>query len=197
MLVLLRELWTLSSRGGGIGSYWGNLRSIGEKVKGSGKTSGIIPFIVVQNALTLAISQGSLRRGSSAVYLPVNHPEISEFLDIRRPTGGDPNRKALNIHHGVVVDDKFMHAVKHDLDFELISPKDQKVAEVVKARNIWIKILTTRLETGEPYILYIDNVKKLLPQSYKGLGLDVKGFTLWLWCQCKSYYLCHKRALCC
>ncbi|MEO0961034.1 MAG: ribonucleotide reductase N-terminal alpha domain-containing protein, partial [Pseudomonadota bacterium] len=89
------NVW-LASKGGGIGSYWGNLRSIGETVGGVGKTSGIIPFIRVMDSLTLAISQGSLRRGSAAVYLDVNHPEIEEFIELRRPTGGDPNRKALN-----------------------------------------------------------------------------------------------------
>src|SRR3954468_16237011 len=105
------DLWNenvwLASRGGGIGSYWGNLRSIGERVGGNGKTSGIVPFIRVQDSLTLAISQGSLRRGSSAVYMPIDHPEIEEFIDLRRPTGGDPNRKALNIHHAVVITDEF------------------------------------------------------------------------------------------
>ncbi|AHC39341.1 ribonucleoside-diphosphate reductase subunit alpha [Ehrlichia muris] len=167
------NVW-LASKGGGIGSYWGNLRSIGEKVRGSGKTSGIIPFIVVQNALTLAISQGSLRRGSSAVYLPVWHPEIEEFLDLRKPTGGDPNRKALNIHHGVVLSDKFMRCVENDEPWDLISPKDQSVLFTVKARDIWIKILTTRVETGEPYILFIDQVDNNKPEIYKKLNLDIK-----------------------
>jgi len=101
------NVW-LASRGGGIGSYWGNLRSIGEKVGMNGKTSGVVPFIRVMDSLTLAISQGSLRRGSAAVYLPVNHPEIEEFIEIRRPTGGDPNRKALNLHHGLLISDAFM-----------------------------------------------------------------------------------------
>ena len=167
------NVW-LASKGGGIGSYWGNLRSIGEKVRGSGKTSGIIPFIVVQNALTLAISQGSLRRGSSAVYLPVWHPEIEEFLDLRKPTGGDPNRKALNIHHGVVLSDKFMKCVENDESWDLISPKDQSVLFTVKARDIWIKILTTRVETGEPYILFIDQVDHNKPEIYKKLNLNIK-----------------------
>ncbi|RZB13129.1 ribonucleoside-diphosphate reductase subunit alpha [Ehrlichia minasensis] len=167
------NVW-LASKGGGIGSYWGNLRSIGEKVRGSGKTSGIIPFIVVQNALTLAISQGSLRRGSSAVYLPVWHPEIEEFLDLRKPTGGDPNRKALNIHHGVVLSDKFMRCVENDEPWDLVSPKDQSVIFTVKARDIWIKILTTRVETGEPYILFIDQVEQNKPEIYKKLNLNIK-----------------------
>ena len=107
------NVW-LASKGGGIGSYWGNLRSIGEKVGAVGKTSGVIPFIRVMDSLTLAISQGSLRRGSAAVYLPVWHPEIEEFVEIRRPTGGDPNRKALNLHHGILVSDAFMRAVEAD-----------------------------------------------------------------------------------
>ncbi|WP_037349452.1 ribonucleoside-diphosphate reductase subunit alpha, partial [Anaplasma marginale] len=177
-LVGILNLWNenvwLASRGGGIGSYWGNLRSIGEKVRSSGKTSGIIPFIVVQNALTLAISQGSLRRGSSAVYLPVGHPEIEEFLDIRKPTGGDPNRKALNIHHGVLLTDEFMQAVEQDKPWDLVSPKDKCVISTVRARDLWIKILTTRVETGEPYLVFVDTVNKHKPDIYKELGLEVK-----------------------
>ena len=172
------DLWNenvwLAAKGGGIGSYWGNLRSIGETVNRSGKTSGIIPFIRVQDSLTLAISQGSLRRGSSAVYLPVWHPEIEEFLDMRKPTGGDPNRKALNIHHGVVIPDSFMQAVQDDAMWDLISPHNQKVIHSVKARDIWIKILTMRIETGEPYILFIDSVQSHMPETYKALGLKVK-----------------------
>ena len=172
------DLWNenvwLAAKGGGIGSYWGNLRSIGSRVKGSGKTSGIIPFIVVQNSLTLAISQGSLRRGSSAVFLPVSHPEIEEFIDLRRPIGGDPNRKALNIHHGVVVTDDFMHAVANNEQWKLISPEDNSVRATISARYLWIKILTARMDTGEPYILFIDNVESARPESYKKLGLNVK-----------------------
>lgn len=172
------DLWTenvwLAARGGGIGSYWGNLRSIGEKVKGNGKTSGVIPFLRVQDSLTLAISQGSLRRGSSAVYLQISHPEIEEFVELRRPTGGDPNRKALNIHHGVVITDDFMMAVQNDSPWELKSPKDGRVVSVVNARELWIRLLTTRIETGEPYLLFIDNVNKAVPAHHKKLGLNVK-----------------------
>jgi ribonucleoside-diphosphate reductase alpha chain len=172
------DLWNenvwLAARGGGIGSYWGNLRSIGEPVRGNGKTSGIIPFLRVQDSLTLAISQGSLRRGSSAVYLPISHPEIEEFIDIRRPTGGDPNRKALNIHHGVVISDAFMEAVEAGTTWDLLSPKDQTVVDTVKARDLWIKLLITRIETGEPYMLFVDTVNKLRPDVYKRNKLEVK-----------------------
>lgn len=167
------NVW-LAARGGGIGTYWGNLRSIGETVRGNGKTSGIIPFIKVQDSLTLAISQGSLRRGSSAMYLQIDHPEIEEFIEIRKPTGGDPNRKALNIHHGVVISDAFMEAVDQDLNWDLKSPKDQHVVSTVKARDLWVRLLTTRVETGEPYILFIDRVNQSIPEHHKQLGLKVK-----------------------
>jgi ribonucleoside-diphosphate reductase alpha chain len=167
------NVW-LAAKGGGIGSYWGNLRGIGEKVGRNGKTSGVIPFIRVMDSLTLAISQGSLRRGSAACYLPVNHPEIEEFLEMRRPTGGDPNRKALNLHHGVLIPDAFMRAVEADEDWALVSPKDGTLMRKVSARSIWIRILTARIETGEPYIIYSDHVNKARPEHHKLAGLEVK-----------------------
>jgi len=172
------DLWNenvwLAARGGGIGSYWGNLRSIGERVGHNGKTSGVVPFIRVMDSLTLAISQGSLRRGSAAVYLPVSHPEIEEFVELRRPTGGDPNRKALNLHHGVVLPDAFMRAVEADGDWALVSPKDGSIIRTVKARALWIRILTARIETGEPYLIYGDHVNRAIPEHHKLAGLSVK-----------------------
>lgn len=167
------NVW-LAAKGGGIGSYWGNLRSIGETVHGNGKTSGIIPFIRVMDSLTLAISQGSLRRGSAAVYLPVDHPEVEEFMELRRPTGGDPNRKALNLHHGILVSDAFMRAVEADGDWELKSPKDRSVQKTVSARSLWIRMLTSRIETGEPYIIFKDTVNNARPEHHKLAGLEVK-----------------------
>ena len=172
------DLWSenvwLAARGGGIGSYWGNLRSIGEKIGKVGKTSGIIPFIKVMDSLTMAISQGSLRRGSAACYLPIDHPEIEEFIEMRRSTGGDPNRKALNLHHGVLVSDAFMRAVETNSQWALKSPKDAIIQSTVSARNLWIRLLTARIETGEPYIIYIDTVNRLIPQHHKLAGLNVK-----------------------
>ena len=167
------NVW-LASKGGGIGSFWGNVRSIGENVRDNGKTSGIIPFIKVMDSQTLAISQGSLRRGSAAAYLPIDHPEIEEFIDIRRPTGGDPNRKSLNIHHGIVVSDDFMKAVIKNEKWNLKSPKTGNVVETVKARNLWVKLITSRVETGEPYILFSDAVNRAIPEQQKQLGLKVK-----------------------
>lgn len=167
------NVW-LAAKGGGIGTYWGNVRSIGEKVRGNGRTSGIVPFIGVQDRLTLAISQGSLRRGSSAVYLPIWHPEIEEFIELRRPTGGDPNRKALNLHHGILITDEFMKAVRDDGVWELKSPKDMKMVSITRARDLWIRILIARIETGEPYLVFIDHVNNLAPESYKKHNLSVK-----------------------
>ncbi|MDB3886069.1 ribonucleoside-diphosphate reductase subunit alpha [Candidatus Pelagibacter sp.] len=172
------DLWSenvwLAAKGGGIGSYWGNLRSIGEKIGKVGKTSGIIPFIKVMDSLTMAISQGSLRRGSAACYLPIDHPEIEEFIEMRRPTGGDPNRKALNLHHGVLVSDAFMRAVETDEQWALKSPADGTIQQTISARNLWIRLLTARIETGEPYIIYIDTVNRQIPQHHKLANLTVK-----------------------
>ena len=172
------DLWSenvwLAAKGGGIGSYWGNLRSIGEKIGKVGKTSGIIPFIKVMDSLTMAISQGSLRRGSAACYLPIDHPEIEEFIEMRRPTGGDPNRKSLNLHHGILVTDAFMRAVETDQQWALKSPADESVQSTISARNLWIRLLTARVETGEPYIIFIDTVNRLIPQHHKLAGLNVK-----------------------
>ena len=172
------DLWSenvwLAARGGGIGSYWGNLRSIGEKIGKVGKTSGIIPFIKVMDSLTLAISQGSLRRGSAACYLPIDHPEIEEFIEMRRPTGGDTNRRSLNLHHGILISDAFMRAVETDDQWALRSPKDGSIQTTLSARNLWIRLLTARVETGEPYILYIDTVNRQIPQHHKLAGLNVK-----------------------
>ncbi|MEZ5892475.1 MAG: ribonucleoside-diphosphate reductase subunit alpha [Parvularculaceae bacterium] len=162
----------LASNGGGIGTYWGKVRSIGEKVKHAGATSGIIPFIRVMDLLTLAISQGSLRRGSAACYLDVHHPEIEEFLEIRKPSG-DFNRKSLNLHHGVNITDEFMEAVRDDAEFGLRSPKTGEVLRKVSARKLWQKILEVRLATGEPYLIFSDTVNKAMPKHQRDLGLKV------------------------
>ncbi len=174
ILDIFAENGWLSAKGGGIGTYWGNVRSQGEKIRRAGKTSGILPFIKVSDSATLAISQGSLRRGSAAVYVSCEHPEILDFIDIRRPTGGDPERKTLNIHHGVVITDEFMEKVKEDGIWELKSPDTGKTLDTIKARELWIKLLITRLETGEPYLLFIDNVNKKIPEHHKKSNLLVK-----------------------
>jgi ribonucleoside-diphosphate reductase alpha chain len=165
------NVW-LASRGGGIGTYWGQVRGIGESVGLNGKTSGIIPFVRVMDSLTLAISQGSLRRGSAACYLDVSHPEIEEFLEIRKPSG-DFNRKALNLHHGVLLTDEFMEAVRDGAEFNLRSPKDGSVRGTVDARSLFQKLVETRLATGEPYIVFNDTVNRTMPKHHRDLGLKV------------------------
>jgi ribonucleoside-diphosphate reductase alpha chain len=165
------NVW-LASKGGGIGTYWGNVRGIGEPVGLNGKTSGIIPFVRVMDSLTLAISQGSLRRGSAACYLDISHPEIEEFLEIRKPSG-DFNRKALNLHHGVLVTDEFMEAVREGAEFELKSPRDGSVRGKVDARSLFQKLVETRLATGEPYIVFNDTVNRMMPKHHRDLGLKV------------------------
>jgi ribonucleoside-diphosphate reductase alpha chain len=165
------NVW-LAARGGGIGTYWGAVRGIGEPVGLNGKTSGIIPFVRVMDSLTLAISQGSLRRGSAACYLDVSHPEIEEFLEIRKPSG-DFNRKALNLHHGVLISDAFMEAVREGAEWILRSPKDGSERAKVDARSLFQKLVETRLATGEPYIIFIDQVNRSMPKHHRDLGLKV------------------------
>ncbi|MEY4502115.1 MAG: hypothetical protein RIS52_2005 [Pseudomonadota bacterium] len=165
------NVW-LASRGGGIGTYWGSVRGIGEPVGLNGKTSGIIPFVRVMDSLTLAISQGSLRRGSAACYLDIDHPEIEEFLEIRKPSG-DFNRKALNLHHGVLLTDAFMEAVRAGEEWNLKSPKDGSIRATVDARALFQKLVETRLATGEPYIIFSDHVNKAMPKHHRELGLKV------------------------
>ncbi len=165
------NVW-LASRGGGIGTYWGNVRGIGEPVGLNGKTSGIIPFVRVMDSLTLAISQGSLRRGSAACYLDISHPEIEEFLEIRKPSG-DFNRKALNLHHGVLIPDAFMEAVRDGAEWQLKSPKTGEVRATLDARSLFQKLVETRLQTGEPYIVFADHVNSTMPKHHRDLGLKV------------------------
>ena len=163
----------LGAGGGGIGTNWSNVRGIGARVGATGKSSGIIPFIKVSDSTTLAVSQGGLRRASQAVYLDLSHPEILEFLDIRKPTG-DVNRKSLNIHHGVTISDEFMMCVTTGKDYNLVDPNTKKIVGSVNAFELWKKILVTRMETGEPYLLFTDNVNSLLPDEYYENNMFVK-----------------------
>ena len=169
----------LASNGGGIGTHISNLRSINEPInKERGTSSGIMPFIKVLDSLTLAISQGGIRRGSSAVYLDISHPEIEEFIDVRRPTGGDLNRKCLNINHAVTIPDAFMRAVEKNEEWELKSPVNDAVISTVSARDLWIKILNARVETGEPYIFFTDAVNNGRTEVQKALNLKIKASNL-------------------
>ncbi len=170
----------LSSVGGGIGGSWSDIRSVGSKTSAGSESTGVIPFIKVVDAEMLAFSQGVTRRGSYAGYLDISHPEIEEFLDIRKPTGGDVNRKSTNVHHGVGIGDDFMKLIEQatlvegfDDSWDLIDPHSQQVTKVVSAKTLWVKILQNRVETGEPYIFWKDTVQNALPEFQKDLGLKV------------------------
>ena len=170
----------LSSFGGGIGGSWSSIRAQGTKTSKGSESTGVIPFMKVVDAEMLAFSQGVTRRGSYASYLHMSHPEIEEFLDVRKPTGGDTNRKCINLHHGVVIPDKFMeviHRATKEQDFnddwELIDPHSGEVKKVVSARTLWVKLLQNRMETGEPYLMFEDAVQSDLPDFQKKKGLRV------------------------
>ena len=170
----------LSSVGGGVGGYWGDVRSVGSKTSNGSESTGVIPFVKVVDAEMLAFSQGVTRRGSYAAYLPMNHPEIEEFLDVRKPTGGDINRKSTNLHHGVVIPDSFMQLIEgatreegFDDGWDLVDPHTNKVVKTVSAKTLWVKLIQNRVETGEPYIMFGDTVQNALPDYQKDLGLEV------------------------
>ena len=171
----------LSSNGGGIGGFWGDVRSDGTSTSSGSRSSGSIPFMKVVDAQMLAFSQGGTRRGSYAAYIDDCHPEVKEFISIRKPTGGDANRKCLNLHHGVNISDKLMNIIskcmkdpKADDSWELIDPHTKEVREVVSARELWQSLLETRLLTGEPYLHFVDRSNEFLPQTQKDLGLKVR-----------------------
>jgi len=166
------NIW-LSSMGGGIGGYWGHIRSQGQSTSKGNKTTGVIPFMHVVDSQMVAFNQGATRRGSYASYMDISHPEIIEFIDMRKPAGGDINRKNLNLHHAVIVPDKFMWAMEKDEDWTLVDPNSKDKVKTIKARSIWIKILEARISTGEPYIMFIDTVNRALPKELKDKGLKV------------------------
>ena len=167
------NIW-LASNGGGIGGYWGAVRSDGTSTSHGSKSTGSIPFMKVVDSQMLAFNQGTTRRGSYAAYMDVSHPEIEEFLFMRKSSGGDANRKCLNLHHGINITDEFMTAVTKNIDWKLIDPHSKKVSKSINARELWRLILETRHETGEPYLHFVDTSNKSLPETQKKLGLSIK-----------------------
>lgn len=164
----------LSSMGGGIGGYWGDIRSNGVSTSGGSRSSGAIPFLKVVDAEVLAFAQGITRRASYAAYMDISHPEIEEFLEMRKPSGGDANRRCLNLHHGINITDDFMHCVERGLDWALVDPHSNRITKTVPARELWQKILELRVATGEPYLHFIDASNRALPESQQKLGLKVR-----------------------
>lgn len=170
-----RENAFLSKYGGGIGTDWSQLRGQNAPLQKSGlKSSGVIPFLKIMDSTTIAVSRNSIRRGAAAAYLRIDHPDIEEFLEIRKPTGGDMDRKCLNINNGVVVTDAFMDAVENKTTFQLIDPHYKTVVKELDAVEMWRRILKMRAETGEPYLLFIDTVNKAVPAHHREKGLFVR-----------------------
>jgi ribonucleotide reductase alpha subunit len=164
----------LAAMGGGLGAGWSFLRTNKTKTSRGGESTGAIPFIAQFDRKVLAYRQAGTRRAAYAAYLSVSHPEIMEFINMRKPTGGAVERKALNIHNAVSVPDSFMEKlfVKDDR-WELKDPHTGVVTDIVSARELWSKLLMLRIETGEPYFFFIDNANKALPEEQKRLGLRI------------------------
>ena len=166
------ELRWLSVKGGGVGGHWSDVRSTSDVAPSP------IPFLKTVDADMTAYRQGKTRKGSYAAYLDVSHPDIIEFLNIRVPTGGDPNRKCFNLHNAINITDNFMEAVVHDQKWDLIDPNDATVRETIQARELWQRIIEVRFRTGEPYLNFIDTANKALNPAQKAKGLRIRGSNL-------------------
>ena len=167
------NIW-LASGGGGLGGYWGAVRSNGVSTSNGSQSTGSIPFMHVVDSQMLAFNQGVTRRGSYAAYMDISHPEIEEFIAMRKTTGGDLNRKCLNLHNGVTISDRFLQCVRDDGSWRLIDPKSLLATKTVSARDLWWQLIHTRAETGEPYIVNLDRCNEALPQPQKDMGLEVR-----------------------
>jgi ribonucleoside-diphosphate reductase alpha chain len=170
-------LW-VGTNGGGLGSSWADVRSAGQKTSRNTVTTGAMQFMHIADAYTLACNQGSTRQASYAAYLDISHPEILEFISMRKTSGGDVHRKCLNLHHGINITDSFMEAVLCDEEWQLIDPHSKQVCNTVQARDVWEQIIETRLLTGEPYLFFIDEANRKMHQDLKDQELKITGSNL-------------------
>ena len=166
------ELRWLSVKGGGVGGHWSDIRSVSDVAPSP------IPFLKTVDSDMTAYRQGKTRKGSYAAYMDISHPDIIEFINIRVPTGGDPNRKAFNIHNAVNITDAFMDAVVSGNTWDLIDPNDQTARDTIPARDLWERLIETRFRTGEPYLNFIDEANRHLPPEMREKGLTIKGSNL-------------------
>ena len=166
------ELRWLSVKGGGVGGHWSDIRSVSDMAPSP------IPFLKTVDSDMTAYRQGKTRKGSYAAYMDIGHPDIVEFINIRVPTGGDPNRKAFNLHNAVNITDKFMDAVVAGEPWQLIEPNDETVRDELPARELWERLIETRFRTGEPYLNFIDEANRHLPPAMKEKGLKIHGSNL-------------------
>lgn len=177
LITTLSEVNTLSMLGGGVGIHVG-IRAADDK------STGVMPHLKVYDASSLAYRQGRTRRGSYAAFLDISHPDITQFMEMRKPTG-DQNFRTLNLHHGVNISDAFMSLIEgamRDPDFDdswpLINPNNGEVVETIRARDLWEKLLKLRMETGEPYLIFLDTANKHLPYHLVKKGLKINGSNL-------------------
>ena len=166
------ELRWMSVKGGGVGGHWSNVRSVSKKAPGP------IPFLKTVDSDMVAYRQGSTRKGSYAAYLDVDHPDVVEFLNMRLPTGGDTNRKCYNLNNALNITDDFMESVITGGKWDLVDPSSSEVRDSVDARSLWERILKVRFKTGEPYLNFIDEANRHLPDSLKEKGLEIHGSNL-------------------
>ena len=168
------ELRWMSVKGGGVGGHWSSVRANSEI------SPGPIPFLKTVDADMTAYRQGKTRKGSYAAYIDVSHPDIVEFFNIRVPTGGDSHRKCFNLNNAVNITDEFMQAVIDNKDWHLIDPKTKQIRDTINARELWQRILEIRFRTGEPYLNFIDEANRQLPQYMREKGLKIYGSNLCL-----------------
>ena len=183
------ELRWMSVMGGGVGGHWDDVRSV------SKKSPGPIPFLKTVDSDMVAYRQGQTRKGSYAAYMDVSHPDVIEFMNLRLPTGGDTNRKCFNLNNALNLTDEFMTAVMNGDEWNLVDPADQTVRDTVDARELWQRILEVRFRTGEPYLNFIDEANRHLPQPLKDKGLKIHGSNL-----CNEIHLptsANRSAVCC
>jgi ribonucleoside-diphosphate reductase alpha chain len=190
----LSETNWLSMLGGGVGVHLGIRNS-------DDKSTGVMPHLKMYDASSLAYRQGRTRRGSYAAFLDVSHPDITQFLEMRKPTG-DQNLRTLNLNHGINISDKFMDIIERCMkdpeandDWELINPANGEVAEVVSAKGLWQKMLDLRMQTGEPYFIFIDTANRALPEWLQAQDLKINGSNL-----CTEIFLptsSERTAVCC
>ena len=183
------EMAWLSVKGGGVGGHWSDVRAVSDKAPSP------IPFIKVADSAMTAYKQGKTRKGSYAAYMDISHPDVVEFLNIRIPTGGDSNRKCFNINNALNITDDFINRVISGGYWNLVDPHDGGYRESVNARELWDRILETRFRTGEPYLNFIDEANRKLPQELKDKGLEIKGSNL-----CNEIHLptdAERTAVCC
>ena len=171
LLETMTNLCLMSSEGGGVGTDWSSIRTRGEKTSKGSQSNGAIPFMGISDRIVLAYAQGGTRRASSAEMLDMSHPEIREFIDMRKPTGGDINRKNLNLHHGVKCSDKFMEAVLKDAMWDLVDPNSGIVHETVRACELFEQVLEARAYQGEPYLIFTDTMARNVPLTLTKLGV--------------------------